>query len=126
VDRHKEVRMSHSAWWRGAAVLAAAALVLGACSSSKKKVATTGTTSRSAPARGNVEGILKIGILAPQTGDLAALGPPQIKGAELAIKQINDAGGVLGKPVQTVESDDGGGSNTDLANTNADRLITSD
>jgi len=119
--------MSHrAAWWRGAAAVAAVALVLGACSSSKKKVATTGTTTRAAAARGNVDGILKVGILAPQTGDLASLGPPQIKGAELAVKQINDAGGVLGKPVQTVESDDGGGSNTDLANTNADRMITSD
>ncbi|HKN50546.1 MAG TPA: ABC transporter substrate-binding protein [Actinomycetota bacterium] len=116
-----------AAWWRGAAVVAALALVLGACGSSKKKTTTTGTTAAATPAsRGNVDGILKIGILAPQTGDLASLGPPQFKGAELAVKQINDAGGVLGKQVQTVESDDGGGSNTDLANTNAERLITSD
>src|SRR5437879_4265346 len=114
--------------WRRIALLAVLALTAAACGGGggKKKAASTATTARTFPSRGNVDGILKIGILAPQTGDLAALGPPQIKGAELAIKQINDAGGVLGKPVQTAESDDGGGSNTDLANTNADRLITSD
>ena len=114
--------------WRFMALLAVVALTAAACGGGggKKKAATTATTARTFPSRGNVDGVLKIGILAPQTGDLAALGPPQFKGAELAIKDINAAGGVLDKPVQTVEADDGGASNTDIANANADRMITSD
>src|SRR5438309_2645041 len=114
--------------WRLIALLAVLALTAAACGGGggKKKAATTATTARTFPSRGNVDGVLKIGILAPQTGDLAALGPPQFKGAELAIKDINAAGGVLDKPVQTVEADDGGASNTDIANANADRMITSD
>ena len=114
--------------WRLIALLAVLALTAAACGGGggKKTAATTATTARTFPSRGNVDGILKIGILAPQTGDLAALGPPQFKGAELAIKDINAAGGVLDKPVQSVEADDGGASNTDIANANADRMITSD
>ena len=113
---------------RAAVCAAVAAILLAACGGGggKKTAATTATTARTFPSRGNVDGILKIGILAPQTGDLAALGPPQFKGAELAIKDINAAGGVLDKPVQSVEADDGGASNTDIANANADRMITSD
>jgi branched-chain amino acid transport system substrate-binding protein len=110
------------------ALLAVLSLTAAACGGGggTKTAATTSTTARTFPSRGNVDGVLKIGILAPQTGDLAALGPPQFKGAELAIKDINAAGGVLDKPVQSVEADDGGGSNVDLANTNAERMITSD
>ena len=43
--------------------------------------------------------MLTIGTLLPQTGSLAFLGPPEFAGFDLAIKDINDAGGVLGKHV---------------------------
>ena len=43
---------------------------------------------------------LKIGTLLPQTGSLAFLGPPEFAGVDLALKEINDAGGVNGKPVK--------------------------
>ena len=46
------------------------------------------------------DGVLKIGALLPQTGSLAFLGPPEFAGAELAIEDINAAGGVLGEPVE--------------------------
>ena len=46
---------------------------------------------------------LLYGELFPETGDLAYLGPPQFAGADLAIKDINAAGGVLGKPVVGTE-----------------------
>jgi branched-chain amino acid transport system substrate-binding protein len=117
---------------RAFALVAVCAMALAACSSSSKKstTATTasgGTATTKAPVnRGNVDGVLKFGLLEPQTGDLAAVGPPIFKGAELAIKQINDAGGVLGKPVQSVEGDDGGTSNNDIASATADRMLTSD
>lgn len=53
------------------------------------------------------DGVLKIGTLLPKTGSLAFLGPPEFAGVQLAIKDINDAGGVLGKPVEYVEGDSG-------------------
>lgn len=53
------------------------------------------------------DGVLKIGTLLPKTGSLAFLGPPEFAGVQLAIKEINDAGGVLGKPVEYVEGDSG-------------------
>ena len=53
------------------------------------------------------DGVLKIGTLLPQTGSLSYLGPPEFAGVKLAIKEINEAGGVLGKPVEYVEGDSG-------------------
>jgi ABC-type branched-subunit amino acid transport system substrate-binding protein len=50
---------------------------------------------------------LKIGGLLPQTGDLALANPPLAAGAALAIRDVNAAGGVLGKPVEWVDGDDG-------------------
>jgi ABC-type branched-subunit amino acid transport system substrate-binding protein len=50
---------------------------------------------------------LKLGELLPRTGDLAFAYPPLIAGARLALKEINAAGGVFGKPVEWVEGDDG-------------------
>lgn len=40
---------------------------------------------------------VKIGAAMPLTGDLAAFGESDAKGVELAVKEINEAGGVLGK-----------------------------
>ncbi len=42
---------------------------------------------------------LVIGYLLPLTGSLAFLGPPEIAGFDLAIADVNAAGGVLGAPV---------------------------
>lgn len=50
---------------------------------------------------------LKIGGLLPQTGDLALANPPLAAGAALAIKEINQAGGVLGQSVVWIDGDDG-------------------
>ena len=65
---------------------------------------------------------LIIGTLLPLTGSLAFLGPPEVAGANLAIQEINEAGGVLGQPVQLIETDSGDTS-TDTANTSVDRLL---
>jgi hypothetical protein len=65
---------------------------------------------------------LIIGTLLPLTGNLAFLGPPEVAGAKLAIQDINDAGGVLGQPVQLVEGDSGDAS-TDTASQTVDRLL---
>ena len=81
-------------------------------------------TTRARPGRHQraTGGPLTIGTLLPQTGSLAFLGPPEVAGVELAIQEINAAGGVLGKPVELVEGDSGDAS-TDTATQTVDRLL---
>jgi ABC-type branched-subunit amino acid transport system substrate-binding protein len=68
------------------------------------------------------DGVLKIGTILPQTGNLAFLGPPEFAAFDLAIKDINEAGGVLGKPVEGIKGDSGDAT-TDTVNQTTDRLI---
>ena len=97
--------------WRTAAVLATATLVLSACASdTEPKAGDNETTSESPSPEVKGDGELVVGQLLPQTGDLAFLGPPEFAGVDLAIAEINDAGGVLGKPVKSVRGDSGDGS----------------
>ena len=56
---------------------------------------------------GDGKGALKIGMLLPLTGSLAFLGPPEVAGVTLAVNEINEAGGVLGAPVELVPGDSG-------------------
>jgi ABC-type branched-subunit amino acid transport system substrate-binding protein len=67
------------------------------------------------------DGVLRIGTLLPVTGSLAFLGPPEIAGVNLAIAEINEGGGVLGKPVELVEGDSG--DTPEFANATVDRLL---
>ncbi|MCI0510557.1 amino acid/amide ABC transporter substrate-binding protein (HAAT family) [Chromohalobacter marismortui] len=48
---------------------------------------------------------LKIGVLVPLTGDLQSYGEPALKAAQLAAKEINAAGGVMGEDVQIASGD---------------------
>ena len=48
---------------------------------------------------------IRIGTILPLTGDLSAYGPGMQEGVELAVKQINNAGGVLGKDIVLVSED---------------------
>jgi len=90
--------------------------------------ATAGATS-TATETGNVPAAttttptpLKIGSLLPTTGSLAFLGPPEIAGVNLGIKEVNNAGGVLGKPVQVVHRDSGD-TKTDIATQSTTALL---
>jgi len=56
---------------------------------------------------GDGKGALKIGTLLPLTGSLAFLGPPEVAGVQLAVNDINAAGGVLGAQVEIVPGDSG-------------------
>lgn len=69
------------------------------------------------------DGVLKIGSLLPQTGSLAFLGPPEFAGVELAVNEVNEAGGVLGKDVE-YSAGDSGDTSTDTASQTTDRLLT--
>lgn len=68
------------------------------------------------------DGELTIGTLLPITGSLAFLGPPEFAGFDLAIADINAAGGVLGKPVLGSKGDSGDAT-TDTVNQTTDRLL---
>lgn len=76
-----------------AAAFAAVALLAAACGGDD----TAGSTDP-----------LKLGYLLPETGQLAFLGPPMVSGTQLAIEEINAAGGVLGNPVELLSGDEAG------------------
>lgn len=67
------------------------------------------------------DGILRIGGILPETGNLAFLGPQEFAGVQLAVNEINENGGVLGKPVEWLPGDSG--DNGDVANATVDRLL---
>jgi branched-chain amino acid transport system substrate-binding protein len=72
-------------------------------------IAVTTTTISPRPA----DGTLFIGAFLPQTGAGAALGGPMIAAVQTAVDQINDAGGVLGRPVKLEVVDESAGTGLD-------------
>lgn len=111
--------------WRLAAVLGVATLTLAACGGDDPEATPTASESESSASEPAAEGDgeLVVGTLLPQTGSLASLGPPEFAGVQLAIDEINEAGGVLGQPVRKVDSDSGDTS-TDIASQSTDRLLS--
>jgi len=71
---------------------------------------------------GDSDGVLKVGGLLPQTGSLAFLGPPEEAGANLAVSEINAAGGVLGQPIE-YSPGDSGDTSTDIATQTVNRHL---
>ncbi len=65
---------------------------------------------------------LKLGSLLPTTGSLAFLGPPEVAGVNLGVKEVNDAGGVLGKPIEIIHRDSGD-TKTDIATQSTTSLL---
>ncbi|MGI9196408.1 MAG: ABC transporter substrate-binding protein [Candidatus Nanopelagicales bacterium] len=112
-------------------VLGAASLVLAACggsSSGGSSSSAAPASSSAAPSSSSAEPspstecknpTLKVGTLLPATGSLAYLGPPEFAGVDMAVAEINDAGGVLGAPV-TSEYGDSGDTTTDIASQTVD------
>ena len=64
---------------------------------------------------------LRIGSLLPRSGDLAIAGPPIFAGVQLAVNEINAAGGILGRPIEYTEGDDG--TDPKVADKTVDRLL---
>ncbi|MGH3478111.1 MAG: ABC transporter substrate-binding protein [Nocardioidaceae bacterium] len=113
--------------WRLAAAGAAVTLILASCggdddsgddAASTDEETPTETTSPAAEG----DGTLVVGQLLPSTGDLAFLGPPEFAGVDMAVQEINDAGGVLGSPVETVRGDSGDGT-PNIAPGQTDKLL---
>jgi len=48
---------------------------------------------------------IRIGALHNLTGTLGSIGAPSLDGARLAIKQLNERGGLLGRPIELVARD---------------------
>jgi branched-chain amino acid transport system substrate-binding protein len=111
--------------WRILAAISAGALVLTACGGGEEEEPDTAAPAASdaaeAPAAEG-DGTLIFGSILPQTGNLAFLGPPEFAGVNLAVKEINEAGGVLDKPVEHIEGDSGD-TQQDVANPTVDRLL---
>lgn len=102
------------------------ALLAAACtddSTTAPTVAPATTTTTTVPPRVD-DGVLRIGVLLPESGAGAAIGQPLIDAAAAAADAINAAGGVLGQPIELVSEDEG-----DTASTARDaiaRLIEQD
>ncbi|MCK2220932.1 ABC transporter substrate-binding protein [Actinomadura sp. ATCC 31491] len=113
---------------RALAVVAATSLALTACGGGGGNTATETSPSSAAPASSSAapatkgDGTLTLGTLLPQTGSLAFLGPPEFAGVDLAVKEINEAGGVLGKPVAKIDTDSGD-TTTNIASQSVDKLL---
>lgn len=89
--------MKHPKILRPAAACAAA-VVLAACASSGSS-STSGSTTSSGP--------VTYGVLSCFTGRLASLGQAMLQGSQVAISEVNSAGGVLGRKLQLTTADTG-------------------
>jgi branched-chain amino acid transport system substrate-binding protein len=116
---------------RAAALLGAVSVVIAGCGGgnpSAQGPATGGApATKCEPVQAKASGQpstapLKIGTLLPETGSLAFLGPPEFAAVDVAIKEINAAGGVLGNPVVNIRGDSGD-DKTDTANQTVDREL---
>src|SRR5690349_9948499 len=45
---------------------------------------------------------LKVGLLEDVSGDLALMGMPKLHGSELAVEEINKAGGIMGRQIELI------------------------
>jgi branched-chain amino acid transport system substrate-binding protein len=116
---------------RAAALLGALSVVMAGCGggSTTAQVPSSGGTpvKKCEPVQAKASGQpsatpLKIGTLLPVTGSLAFLGPPEIAAVDVAVKEINKAGGVLGNQVIRIEGDSGD-DKTDTASQTVDREL---
>ncbi len=83
------------------ALVALAGFVLFACGQEQEKPVET--TQKAAPVAADT---IKIGVVGPYTGDLAAYGIPTKEAVEMIAEQVNAAGGLLGKQVEVLPLDD--------------------
>ena len=118
---------AHLPWFsKNAVALGAVALsvgVLAACSSSGSSTSSTGASSAGTSASGS-SGPITIGASLSLTGDFSADGQAFQKGYNLWVKDVNAAGGILGRQVKLTVLDDKSDSNQVV--TNYQTLINTD
>jgi ABC-type branched-subunit amino acid transport system substrate-binding protein len=100
---------------RYAAVAAVLALGMSACTSSDEDDGGSATSCEP-------DGVVKIGTVLPETGNSSFLWPATSGAVAAAVQEINDAGGVLGEPVELFEGDSGD-TTTTIAITTADQHL---
>jgi len=67
---------------------------------------------------------IKVGVFAPLSGANAAVGQSEVEGVEMAVEEINNAGGIAGRPIELVIADDENDPTTAVSVVN--KLINSD
>jgi ABC-type branched-subunit amino acid transport system substrate-binding protein len=104
------------------------ASVVAACGDGSDSGGSSTTTSSPTrqTSRGNVDGMLALGQLAPLSGRLSSISASLATPVKIAVNEINLAGGVNGKPVTIKVSDDGGGENDEVADKALDGLLRKD
>jgi len=66
-------------------------------------LATAALSSRAARAQ---QGPIRLGLITPLSGSQEIIGRDHLAGASIAVNQVNQAGGVLGRPLELVSRDD--------------------
>jgi len=89
--------------------IGAAMLLLAGCSAPAPVPTPSATVAAPAPTG---DGVLKIGTILPTSGTYAFIGAAQIAGVATAVKDINEAGGVNGVPVELLQRDSGDASSS--------------
>ena len=117
---------------RAAALLGALSVVMAGCgggnTTAQEPAGDTPSATKCEPAQAKASGQpstapLKIGTVLPETGSLSFLGPPEFAAVNVAVKEINAAGGVMGNPVVHIRGDSGD-DKTDTANQTVDRELS--
>ncbi len=103
--------------------LAVATLVLSGCAA-EADVEVASESADVAIPEASASEVLKLGYLLPESGAIDFIGAPMIAGAQLAVEEINAAGGVLGNAVELLGADEGDGG--EPAQEEARRLLASD
>jgi len=104
-----------------AGVVLVAVASTAACAASPVAITPSPTTTPT-PAVPTGDGLLVLGALIPVTGASAALGPAEIAAVELAVRDINEAGGVAGVHVMVFQRDSGDAA-TSVAEASFDDLV---
>ena len=83
------------------------AALLAGCGSTGGAAESAGSSDTAAEAGTTADGdSIPVGVISPNTGNLATYGESVLNGINLAVEEINAAGGVLGKNISIISYDD--------------------
>lgn len=108
----------HRFGWRGVAVLGVAALTLAACGEDG------GDGNGEEPGGEMFEGTFNLALILPQTGGLATFGEGMIAAAELAVQDVNAAGGVWGNDISHTIGDEGPAEEPEVVQSAVDAAVS--
>ncbi|MBD2446443.1 urea ABC transporter substrate-binding protein [Nostoc sp. FACHB-152] len=102
----------------------ASSILLKACANNSPSTTTTPAANNTSPIAATGGNTIKIGLLHSLSGTMAISEKSVVDAEKLAIKEINAAGGVLGKQIEAIVED--GASNWDTFREKATKLIDQD